>query len=94
MSFILIDDFNGNLSIVCKDDDSGEPLIISNLEEAEMLLDEHCQDGMIVPLGDSVNLLKKVKELLYSDRIIVQQETVNDRNNFLAIKNELKEILE
>ncbi len=35
MNYIQLDNFNGNLSIVCKDDESGEPLIFDSLKEAE-----------------------------------------------------------
>jgi len=34
MSYIQIDKFGGNINIVCKNDDSGEPLLFDTIQEA------------------------------------------------------------
>lgn len=94
MSFILIDDFNGNINIICKDDGSGEPLILANLKDAETLLDDCCQNGIIVPLSNTIGVIKRVKEILYSGKINIDEETLEDRKNFLEIRSELSGILE
>jgi hypothetical protein len=51
MEYIQIDNFNGNIFIITKDDGSGEPLIFDNLQEAQDTLEENCQNGIVVPLG-------------------------------------------
>jgi len=61
MNYIQLENFNGNLSIVSKDDGSGEPLIFNNLKEAQDTLEENCQNGQIVPLG--INTIYIIKEL-------------------------------
>lgn len=71
MEYILIDNFNDTLNIVCKDDGSGEPLIIRHLEEAKDCLAEHCQNGQIVPLGvDVIDIISKLddfRSVIYSE---------------------------
>lgn len=57
MEFILIDNFNGNINIVSNDDGSGEPMTFSSYKEAEEQKDELCQNGIIVPLGDTMGLI-------------------------------------
>jgi len=57
MEYILIDNFNGTINIVCKDDGSGEPLILTSLKEAMEQKEEQCQNGIIVPLADTVSVL-------------------------------------
>lgn len=94
MSFILIDDFNGNINIICKNDGSGDPLILSNLKDAETLLDEYCQNGIIVPLNNTVAIIKRVNEMLDSGKIYIEKETIEDRKNYASIKNDLRGILE
>lgn len=94
MSFILIDDFNENINIVCKNDGSGEPLILSNLKDAETLLEEYCQNGIIVPLSNTIDVIKRVKEMLDSGKIYIEEETIEDRKNLIAIENDLGELLE
>lgn len=54
MEYILIDNFNNTINIVCKDDGSGEPLVFDSLEEAQTDLDEYCQNGQIVPLNTNI----------------------------------------
>lgn len=54
MEYILIDNFNNTINIVCKDDGSGEPLVFDSLEEAQTDLDEYCQNGIIIPLNTNV----------------------------------------
>lgn len=66
MEYILLDNFNGNLNIVSKEDGSGEPLVFDTIEEAQEKLDEYCQDGQIIPLGVQLFTLKQVLDLLSS----------------------------
>lgn len=66
MEYILIDNFNGSLNIVCKDDGSGEHLVFDTLKEAEEKLEEYCQDGQIIPLG--IDLIYLVKELYKANK--------------------------
>ena len=51
MSYIQIDKFGGNINIVCKNDDSGEPLLFDTIQEAKDTLNDNCQDGIIVDLN-------------------------------------------
>ena len=60
MKYIQIDDFNGSLTIVYKDDGSGDPLVFESLKQAEDTLEENCQNGIIVPLSPTIPLLKKL----------------------------------
>jgi hypothetical protein len=63
MTYIQLDNFNGNLSIVCKDDGSGEPLIFDNLKKAQNSLEENCQNGQVIPLEiDMIYLIKELSE--------------------------------
>jgi hypothetical protein len=94
MSFILIDDFNGNVNIICKDDGSGEPLILKNLKDAETILTEYCQNGIIVSLSDTIAVVKRVKEMLDSGKLYIEEDTIEDRKNYESIKKDLKVILE
>jgi hypothetical protein len=60
MEYILLDNFNGTLNIISKDDGSGEPLIFTSLLEAADALDEQCQNGVIIPLD--TNIIKLLGE--------------------------------
>ncbi len=62
MEYIQIDDFNGNLNIICKNDGSGDPLIFETLKEAQDTLEDNCQNGYIVPL--SIDIIYLIKELV------------------------------
>ena len=65
MEYIQLENFNGNLFIVCKDDGSGEPLIFDSLKEAEDTLDENCQNGMVIPLNTNIiQILKNCEEFI------------------------------
>lgn len=65
MQYIQLDNFNGNLSIICKDDGSGEHLVFDSLKEAEDTLEENCQDGVIIPLDTNIiQLLKNCEEFI------------------------------
>lgn len=65
MEYIQLDNFNGNLSIISKDDGSGEPLIFDNLKEAEVTLEENCQDGIVIPLDTNIiQLLRNCEEFV------------------------------
>jgi hypothetical protein len=93
MEYIQIDNFNGSINIIYKDDGSGEPLIFESRKEAETTLEENCQDGIIVPLSDSFKLLKRINELFDSDKILIEEETTEDRKNYLQLKKDLKDII-
>lgn len=93
MNYIQIDNFYESINIVCKDDGSGEPLIFESLEEAENTLNENCQDGIIVPLINCIDLIKRINDLFNSGKILLDEETSEDRENFMQIKNEIKELL-
>lgn len=59
MQYILLDNFNGSINVVCKDDGSGESLVFDTLKEAEDCLEEYCQDGQIIPLDvDIIEIIK------------------------------------
>ena len=65
MEYIQLDNFNGNLNIVCKNDGSGEHLIFDTLKEAESTLEENCQSGVIIPLDTNIiNLLRNCEEFV------------------------------
>lgn len=65
MKYIQIDNFNGDINIICKDDGSGEPQIFNTLKEAENTVDENCQDGQVIPLGvDVIKLLRECEEFI------------------------------
>jgi len=92
MSYIQIDNFNGSINIICNDDGSGEPLIFETLEEAEATLAENCQDGIIVPLADSIDLLRRITNLFNSGKLFIEEETTEDRKNFSQLKKDLNEL--
>ena len=65
MEYILLDNFNGNINVICKDDGSGEPLIYKSLDEAKESLDFYCQNGQIVPLDiDIIQMLRNCEEFI------------------------------
>ncbi len=94
MSYLQIDNFNGSINIICKDDGSGEPLIFASLEDAENSLQKNCQDGIIVPFADCVDLLKRINSLFDSGKLIIEEETAEDRKDFIQIRNEIMELLD
>jgi len=61
MKYILLDNFNDNLNIVCKPDESGEHLVFDSLKEAKEALPEYCQNGQIIPLN--TDLIYIIEEL-------------------------------
>lgn len=67
MQYVQLDNFNGNINLVCKDDGSGEVLVFDNLKEAEDTLEGNCQDGIVVPLTDIVKLLRTFSLIPYSE---------------------------
>jgi hypothetical protein len=93
MSYIQLDNFNGSLNIMCNDDGSGEPLIFETLKEAEETLAENCQDGIIVPLSDTINLLRRINTLFNSGKFFIEEETIEDRLNFKQLKTDIIEII-
>ena len=92
MTYIQIDNFNGSINIICKDDGSGEPLIFDSLEESVLTLEENCQDGIIVPLVDSLDLLRKINILFNSGKFLIEEESEEDSRNFLQLKMALNEL--
>ena len=94
MSYILLDDFNGSLNIVCNDDGSGEPLIFEALKEAEEALAENCQDGIIVPFEDTIILLRRINTLFNSGKFFIEEETIEDRLNFIQLKKDIIRIIQ
>lgn len=92
MNYLQIDDFNGSINIICKDDGSGEPLIFDSLQEAETTLKENCQDGIVVPLSNFIDLLKRINRLFDSGRLLIEEETKEDKKNFVQLKKDLKEL--
>jgi hypothetical protein len=89
MNYIQIDDFNGSINIICKDDGSGEPLVFESLKEAEETLEENCQDGIIVPLANSIDLLRRINSLFNSGKILTEDFTTEDRKNFSQLTKDL-----
>lgn len=65
MKFILIDNFNGYINIIC--DDNGETLILDSYAEAKGLLNETCQNGIVVPLFD---LMGVIEEAYLTDDVV------------------------
>ena len=67
MRYIQLDNFNGNLNIICEDNGSGEPLIFDSLKEAENTLNENCQNGQVIPLDiNIIQLLRNCEEFVSS----------------------------
>ena len=93
MEYLQIDNFNGYTNIVCKDDGSGEPLIFDSLQEAEATLEENCQDVIIVPLSNTLDLLKRINSFFEFGNIFLKEETIEDKKNFIQLKQDLKELL-
>jgi hypothetical protein len=94
MSYIQLDNFNGSLNIICNDDGSGEPLIFEVLKEAEEALAENCQDGIIVPFSDTISLLRRINTLFNSGKYFIEEETIEDRLNFIQLKKDITEIIQ
>jgi hypothetical protein len=65
MNYILLDNFNDTINIVCMDDDSGEPLIFDAHPTQEQI-DELCQNGIVVPLDTPVYTQEQVINILVS----------------------------
>ncbi len=93
MEYIQIDNFNGSLNIICKDDGSGEPLIFENIKKAETTFEENCQDGIIVPLADCIDLLKRINSLFDSGKLLIEEETREDKIKLFQLKKDLKELI-
>lgn len=90
MNYLQLDNFNGTLNIIYKNDGSGEPLIFKTLTDAEDTLEENCQSGIIVPLKDSIELFKKIDNLFSSGKFFIEEETTEDRKNFSQLKSDIK----
>lgn len=87
MKYIQIDKFGGNINIVCKNDDSGDPLIFDTKEEAYATLSENCQDGIVVPLDSNAQIYTKEEV----DRLISYFDRINNLLNKISIINNLNE---
>jgi len=88
MEYIQLDNFNGSLNIICKDDGSGEPLIFETLKEAQDSLEDNCQNGQIIPLGENLIDLFDECEQALSDLILEGME-----DDIKDITDRLDEIL-
>ena len=89
MQYIQLDNFNGNLSIICKDDGSGEPQIFDSLKEAENTLEENCQDGVVIPLGTNIISLCRLMSdymSMATDEGIEDPELTKDLDDILQLK--------
>jgi hypothetical protein len=93
MNYIQLDNFNGSLNIICNADGFGEPLIFKTIKEAEETLVENCQDGIIVPLSDTINLLRRINTLFNSGKLFIGEETIEDRLDFIQLKKDIIEII-
>lgn len=89
MQYILIDNFNGNINIVLKDDGSGETLIFDNLKDAEEACDEYCQNGQVIPLGvDIIKVFEDCEEFISMavDEGFVDDELTKTLDEILDLK--------
>lgn len=85
MEYILLDNFNGNFSII--HDDSGEPEIFDDLKSAQDSLDYNCQDGTIIPLDlDIIKLLRVCKSI---SQLILPDDLNQDQTNAIITINEV-----
>lgn len=89
MNYILIDNFNNNINIICKDDGSGEPLIIESLDKAKEQLAEQCQNGIIVPLTDIVSILERCSTFIFTVKYEEGVDHINEDN----LEGSINEIL-
>lgn len=93
MNYIQLDNFNGNLSIVYQDNESGEPLIFDTLKEAQETLDENCQNGVIIPLD--INIIQVISELANFRLDIFAEEGIEnfkDTEKLTSIVNEILDL--
>lgn len=79
MQYIQIDNFNGNINIITKEDESGEVKIFDSLKEAEETLSENCQNGFVVPLG--IDVMEVILDLIYSMDIAVNPHEYESSKN-------------
>lgn len=81
MQYIQIDNFNGCINIITKDDDSGEPLVFNSLKEAQDTLEENCQNGQIIPLGiDVIDLIANLADFRSSILIEEGEDNFEDED--------------
>ena len=80
MKYILIDLFNETINIVCKDDESGDYLILDTLAEAKIAKEEYCQNGIIVPLGDFMTVLEDCSGFIGAALFELGEEEDEDGN--------------
>lgn len=94
--YIIVDNFNGNINIVCED---GEPLVYDSYEDAETAINEgFAHEGYIVLLGHPVNPAHVIEELAMSfrDKIISGDYTLVSWGDFtceILINNYYKVLL-
>lgn len=91
MNYIQLDNFNGSLNIICKDDGSGETLVFDTLKEAQDTLEENCQDGVIMPLG--VNIIAVISELANFRSDILTEEGEDNFDDTEYLNNLVDNIL-
>jgi len=93
MKYVLLDNFNGTLYIVSKDDGSGEPLVFTSLVEATEALDENCQDGVVIPLNTNfMDLLSKCEQFIST--IFDEEGEDNFEPEGSILVKELQEVLD
>lgn len=78
MRYILIDLFNDTINIVCKEDDSGDNLILDSLAEAKIAKEEYCQNGIIVPLTDTISVIKECSDFIDGVKLTFGDEFDNN----------------
>ena len=94
MNYLQLDNFNGAINIICRDDDSGEPLVFESLQNAQSTLKENCQNGIVIPLIDSIDLFKRINNLFNSGKILIEEVTIEDKKNFNQLKKDILELLD
>lgn len=92
MRYIIIDDYNDTINIVCKDDGSGEPLIYEHLKDAIDNLEEVAQDGIVVPLINIVDLLNRCGAFIDNIKGILIDDN-NEKIDDINLESDLAECL-
>lgn len=80
MNYIQIDVSRGHITIVSREDAPEKPLIFRTLKEAESTLSQNCEKGIIVPLGNTIEVLKKCSAFVQE----IGKTLEEDVNKFLV----------
>lgn len=78
MQYIIIDNFNGNINILPKDE-SGEPAIFTSAKEAQEYCAEEAQNGVVIPLG--IDVMEVILDLIYSMDIAINPHEYESSKN-------------